>query len=126
MVKMDDEQKNLRERFRDRPDMIASYLTDAFAENDLECVTLALNHVLRAQNVQALAREAGLGRETLYKSFGGKVDPQLGRLLKLFAALNVRFEVVPMQGRPVPSRPKLGRPRKKKIAARSRREALQR
>src|SRR6516165_1736600 len=123
---MDDEQKNLRERFRDRPDMIASYLTDAFAENDLECVTLALNHVLRAQNVQALAREAGLGRETLYKSFGGKVDPQLGRLLKLFAALNVRFEVVPMQGRPVPSRPKLGRPRKKKIAARSRREALQR
>jgi len=106
--------------------MMASYLTDAFAENDLECVTLALNHVLRAQNVQALAREAGLGRETLYKSFGGKVDPQLGRLLKLFAALNVRFEVVPMPERPVPARPRLGRPPKKKIAARSRRQALQR
>jgi DNA-binding phage protein len=71
-------------------------------------------------------KRAGLRREKLYKTFGGKVDPQLGRLLKLFAALNVRFEVVPMQGRPVPSRPKLGRPPKKKIAARSRREALQR
>ena len=124
---MDDEQKNLRERFRDRPDMIASYLTDAFAENDLECATLALNHVLRAQNVQAIAREAGLRRDKLYRTFGGKVDPQLGRLLKLFAALNVRFEVVPMPERPVPARPRLGRPpKKKKIAARSRRQALQR
>ena len=91
----DDEQKNLREQFRDRPDMIASYLTDAFSENDLECATLALNHVLRAQNVQAIAREAGLRRDKLYRTFGGKVDPQLGRLLKLFAALNVRFEVYP-------------------------------
>jgi len=124
---MDDEQKNLRERFRDRPDMIASYLTDAFSENDLECATLALNHVLRAQNVQAIAREAGLRRDKLYRPFGGKVDPQLGRLLKLFAALNVRFEVVPMPERPVHARPRLGRPpKKKKIAARSRREALQR
>ena len=94
--------------------MIASYLTDAFAENDLECATLALNHVLRAQNVQALAREAGLRRDKLYKTFGGKVDPQLGRLLKLFAAMNVRIEVVPMPARPVPARPKLGRPPKKK------------
>ena len=124
---MDDKQKNnLKERFRDRPDMIASYLTDAFAENDLECVTLALNHVLRAQNVQALAREAGLRRDKLYTTFGGKVDPQLGRLLKLLAAMNVRIEVVPMRKRPVPIRPKLGRPPKKKIAARSRREDLQR
>jgi probable addiction module antidote protein len=124
---MDDEQKNSqKERFRDRPDMIASYLTDAFAENDLECVTLALSHVLRAQNVQALAREAGLRRDKLYRTFGGKVDPQLGRLLKLLAAMNVRIEVVPMSKRPVPIRPKLGRPSKKKIAARSRREDLQR
>ena len=112
---MDDEQKNnLKERFRDRPDVIASYLTDAFAENDLECVAQALNHVLRAQNVQALAREAGLRRDKLYKTFGGKVDPQLGRLLKLFAAMNVRIEVVAMPERPVPARPKLGRPPKKK------------
>ena len=106
---MDDEQKNnLKERFLDKPDMIASYLTDAFAENDLERVTTAMNHVLRAQNVQALAREAGVGREKLYRSFGGKVDPQLGRLLKLFAAMNVRIKVVPLPRRPVPARPGRG------------------
>jgi probable addiction module antidote protein len=112
---MGDEQKNdLKERFRDRPDMIASYLTDAFAENDLERATLALSLVLRAQNVQALAREAGLRRDKLYKTFGGRVDPQLGRLLKLFAAMNLRIAVVPMPERPLPARPKLGRPPKTK------------
>ena len=111
---MGDEQRDdLKQRFRDRPDMIASYLTDAFAENDLERATFALSHVLRAQNVQALALEAGLRRDKLYKTFGGKVDPQLGRLLKLFAAMNVRIEVVPMPERPLPARPKLGRPPKK-------------
>ena len=109
----DGQKDDLKERFRDRPDVMASYLTDAFAENDLKRATLALGHVLRAQNVQALAREAGLRREKLYKSFGGKVDPQLGRLLKLFAAMNLRIAVVPMPERPLPARPKLGRPPKK-------------
>lgn len=53
---------NLKEQLRDRPDMTASYVTDAFAENELESVTQALNQVLRAQNVHALARGAGLRR----------------------------------------------------------------
>ena len=110
----DGRKKDLKERFRDNPDMIASFLTDAFAENDLERVTLALNQVLRAQNVQAIAREGGLRRDRLYKTFGGKIDPQLGRLLKLFAAMNVRIEVVPLPNRQMPTRPKLGRPPKNK------------
>ena len=110
----DGRKKDLKERFRDNPDMIASFLTDAFAENDLERVTLAVNKVLRAQNVQAIAREAGLRRDRLYKTFGGKIDPQLGRLLKLFAAMNVRIEVVPLPNRQIPPRPKLGRPPKNK------------
>jgi probable addiction module antidote protein len=59
-------------------------------------VLAALNSVLRAQNVQALSRESGLHRVTLYKSFGGKANPQLGRVLKLLGGLNVRFTVQPM------------------------------
>lgn len=110
----DGQKKDLKERFRDKPEMIASFLTDAFAENDLERVTLALSQILLAQNVQAVAREAGLRRDRLYKTFGGKIDPQLGRLLKLFAAMNVRIEVVPIPDRQVPARPRLGRPPKNK------------
>jgi probable addiction module antidote protein len=97
--------------FRDNKEVIAAYLTAAFAKNDLSEVRLALRLILRAQNVQAIAREAGLRREKLYRTFGGEVDPQLGRVLKLFSALNVRFTVVPMATPERPPRPKLGRPK---------------
>jgi probable addiction module antidote protein len=98
--------------FRDNKEVIAAYLTAAFAKNDLTEVLPALRLILRAQNVQAIAREAGLRRDKLYRTFGGEVDPQLGRILKLFSALNVRFTVVPLPAQERPPRPKLGRPKK--------------
>ena len=99
-------------RFRDNPEEIATYLSDVFKENDLEPVLKALNRVLRAQNVQALAREGGLRRDRLYKTFGGQTDPQLGRVLGLFEALGLCLRVEPLPPRPRPERPVLGRPRK--------------
>ncbi len=80
---------------RDDPSAIAKHLTEAFAENDRSIATRALNEVLRAQNVQALGRRAGLGREKLYSTFGGKVDPKLSRLMKFISALDLKLEVSP-------------------------------
>ena len=97
---------------RDNDVAVAAHLSEAFAENDFEKVLAALNRVMLAQNVQALAKEANLRRDKLYTTFGGRVDPQLSRILKLFKALNVRFTVTPLGPRETPLRPKLGRPRK--------------
>jgi probable addiction module antidote protein len=99
--------------FRDNPEAIASYLTDAFAKNELAAAVTALRQVLLAQNVQALAREAGLRRDGLYHTFSGKIDPHLGRVLKLLEGLNVRLTVVPLPPKSGPPRPKLGRPLKR-------------
>jgi probable addiction module antidote protein len=106
------DQDDSRKLFRDNKEAIAACLTEAFARNDLAPALSALRLILRAQNVQAIAREAGLRRENLYHTFGGKVDPQLSRVLKLFSALNVRFTVVPLATPERPQRPKLGRPKK--------------
>src|SRR6266404_5849686 len=46
--------------YRDNPQAIARYLTQAFETNDLSTIMQCINRVMRAQNVQALAREAGL------------------------------------------------------------------
>ena len=99
--------------YRDNPDLIAAYLTEKFAENNLSAVLLAINRVMRAQNVQAIAREAGLRRDRLYKTFGGEIDPQLGRVMALFEGLGVRLAVTPLTSRERPPRPKLGRPPKR-------------
>lgn len=103
---------NDKERFRDNPVAISSYLSEAFEENDLDAVLDAINRVMRAQNVQAMARESGLRRDRLYKTFNGDTNPMLGRVMALFAALGVRLSVTPLPPRQVPPRPKLGRPPK--------------
>lgn len=98
--------------YRDNPQAIARYLTEAFETNDLPTIMRCINRMMRAQNVQALAREAGLRRDRLYKTFGGDVNPQLGRAMELFEGLGVRFVVTPLPPRERPPRPKLGRPKR--------------
>ena len=84
----------LAEVFRDNPAAIASYLTEKMKENDFDAARTGLSLVMQAQNVQMLARDAGLRRDTLYRTFGGRIDPQLSRILRLFDALNVQARVV--------------------------------
>ena len=98
--------------FKDNPYAIAAYLSDAFEKNDHDVVLKAISRVMLAQNVQALAREAGLRRDRLYKTFGGEVDPLLSRVMALFNALGIALTVKVLPPREIPSRPKLGRPRK--------------
>lgn len=84
----------LAELFRDNPAAIATYLTERMRENDFDAARTALSRVMQAQNVQMLARDAGLRRDALYRTFGGRIDPQLSRILRLFVALNVQARVV--------------------------------
>ncbi|MBR1192686.1 addiction module antidote protein [Bradyrhizobium sp. AUGA SZCCT0160] len=97
--------------YRDNPGAIAAYLDEVFRKNDLPEVLIALNQVMRAQNVKAMARETGLRRDNLYKTFGGEIDPQLGRVMALFEGLGVRLSVMSVKPKERPPRPKLGRPR---------------
>ena len=102
--------------YRDNPGAIAAYVDDKFAKNDLSEVLLAINQVMKAQNVQAIARETELRRDLLYKTFGGKVDPRLGRVMALFSGLGVRLAVIPLKPKARAPRPTLGRPPKPKVA----------
>ena len=97
-------------RFRDNPAAIAEYLAEAFHTKDLGAVVLAINTVMRAQNVLQLAAATGLRRDLLYKTFGGDVNPQLGRVIELFAGMDVELTVKALPPSPKPRRPKLGRP----------------
>jgi probable addiction module antidote protein len=100
-------------KFRGNPIAIAAYLTEAFEKSDLEGIFDAISFVMQAQNVTELAELAGMRRDGLYKTFGRtrrRKDPQLGRVLSLFAALDVRITVKPLRPTKKPPRPKLGRP----------------
>ncbi len=103
---------------KDNPVAIAECLTQAFETNDLAVILEALKTVIRAQNVLALAEAAGLRRDHLYKTFNGSVDPQLGRIVKLLAAMDVQLVVKALPAKPKPPRPKRGSPFRNKAGER--------
>jgi probable addiction module antidote protein len=100
----------LKEKLRDNPAAIAAYLTEIFEENDLGSILDAIKFTMQAQNVKALAESTGMRRDGLYKTFDGRKNPQLSRILRLFEGLDVRIAVKALPARERPPRPKLGRP----------------
>ena len=97
---------------RDNPLNIAAHLNKAFATDNLAAILKALNEVMRAQNVSALARATGLRRDRLYKTFGGDIEPDFSRVLKLLEGFDVQVTIKPREIKKAkPPLPKLGRPR---------------
>jgi probable addiction module antidote protein len=62
------------------PKEMAAYLEASIAESDGDAafVAQALGDIARAKGMAALARETGLGRESLYKALSLEGNPQLG------------------------------------------------
>src|SRR3978361_875080 len=83
--------------FRDNPAEIARFLSEIFGSDDFPAILAALSTVLRAQNVSALSRATGLRRDRLYKTFGGTIEPDFRRVLKLLEGLDVRLVVMPRE-----------------------------
>ncbi|MBK1736214.1 putative addiction module antidote protein [Halorhodospira abdelmalekii] len=72
---------------------IAVFLTDALETGDSTYIAKAMGIVARAKGMTELARETGLSREQLYRSFSEQGNPTLKTLLKVMRALDVDLTV---------------------------------
>jgi probable addiction module antidote protein len=74
---------------------MAAYLEASIAEcdGDAAFVAKALGDIARAKGMAALARETGLGRESLYKALSAEGNPQLATVLKVAKALGLKLSV---------------------------------
>jgi probable addiction module antidote protein len=70
---------------------IAAYLEAALEEGDSALVAAALGDIARARGMSHLARETGLGRESLYKALSAEGNPELSTILKVIKALGLRL-----------------------------------
>ncbi|MDR1264101.1 MAG: putative addiction module antidote protein [Propionibacteriaceae bacterium] len=57
------------------PEDIVAYLNAAIEENDPALLQAALGDVAKAQGMDQIARAAGVGRESLYKSLRADAAP---------------------------------------------------
>jgi len=74
---------------------IAVFLADALETGDSVYVARALGVVARAKGMTELARETGLSREQLYRSFSEQGNPTLKTLLTVTRALGVDLTTRP-------------------------------
>ncbi|MDR0997133.1 MAG: putative addiction module antidote protein [Zoogloeaceae bacterium] len=75
---------------------IAGYLQAILEENDPALLVVALGDIARARGMNAIAREAGIGRESLYKALRPGAKPRFETIAKVCAALGAKLTVVPM------------------------------
>ena len=72
---------------------MAAYLDAALEDGDAALVVAALGDIARAKGMSQIARDAGLGRESLYKALSTTGNPEFGTILKVVRALGLQFHV---------------------------------
>jgi len=74
---------------------MAAYLESALEEADPALIAAALGDIARAKGMTQLARETGLGRESLYKALSPSGNPEFATVMKVVAALGLELHATP-------------------------------
>jgi probable addiction module antidote protein len=82
-------------RYLEDDEAIAEYITAVLEANDPDLLLMALGDVARAKGMAQVARDAGLGRESLYKALAPGAKPRFDTVMKVARALGVKFTVHP-------------------------------
>jgi probable addiction module antidote protein len=86
--------------YLDNEEVIAEYLAAALEDSNPEAFLMAVSNVAKARGIARIAKDSGLGRESLYKALAPGAKPRFETVRKLIDALGVRWTFAP----PVPRR----------------------
>jgi len=75
---------------------VAEYMTAVLETDDPDLLLLALGDIARARGMAQVAKDAGLGRESLYKALAPGAKPRFDTVLKVARALGVRLSAHPV------------------------------
>ncbi|MDR1909147.1 MAG: putative addiction module antidote protein [Spirochaetaceae bacterium] len=71
------------------------YMEEAIKENDLETLFDVIGAIARSRGMAAIAKEAGLNRESLYKSLSRDGNPSFSTVSKVLDILGYKLQVLP-------------------------------
>lgn len=75
----------------DGPEAIAEYLNQVLADGDTDELVRALGHIAKARGMAQVAKDAGLGRESLYKALAPGAKPRAETLFRVIRAMGVQL-----------------------------------
>ncbi len=72
---------------------VAEYMNAVLESDDPNLLLLALGDIARARGMAQIAKETGLGRESLYKALAPGAKPRFDTVVKVARALGVKLTV---------------------------------
>jgi len=112
--------------YLDSEEAIAQYLSQVMADGEDDELLRALGHIAKARGMSQLAKDAGLGRESLYKTLKPGSTPGFATVGKVVRALGLRMTVRPATGKKpatastkAPAKKKAGRVKKAVVLAKA-------
>jgi len=77
--------------YLDDEETIAEYLTAALEDPNPDILLMAVRDIARARGMAQLAKDTGLGRESLYKALAPGAKPRYDTLLKVLRGLGIKL-----------------------------------
>jgi probable addiction module antidote protein len=81
-------------KYLDTPESQAELITDALESGDTAYIAQAIGVVARARGMTAVAKDAGVTREALYRALSADGDPRLSTLVSVLDALGIQLSAV--------------------------------
>jgi len=80
-------------KYLDNNEIIAEYLSQILEDGDLNELLVAIGDIARVKGMTQIAKDTGLGRESLYKTFSENSKPRFDTIVKVLDSFGVKLQV---------------------------------
>jgi len=79
-------------RYLDSKEMIAEYLSQVLSDGNMDELLAAIGNIAKAKGMTQIAKDTGLGRESLYKTFSQGSKPKFETVMKVLNSFGVKLQ----------------------------------
>jgi len=81
-------------KYLDSKEVIAEYLSQILEDGDMDELLSAIGDIARAKGMTQIAKDTGLGRESLYKTFHIGSKPKFDTIVKVLNSFGIRLQAI--------------------------------
>ncbi|MBN2824647.1 MAG: putative addiction module antidote protein [Campylobacterales bacterium] len=79
--------------YLDDRETITEYLNQVLLDGDMNEILDAIGNIAKAKGIAQIAKDTGLGRESLYKTFSKDAKPRFETVMRVLKSLDIRLQV---------------------------------
>ncbi|NQY38338.1 MAG: putative addiction module antidote protein [Alteromonadaceae bacterium] len=77
--------------FMETQEEINEFLMECYQDSDPNTFVIALGQLVKLHGFSSVAQQAGLNRESMYKTFNGKTQPKWDTVVRVLKTLHVNL-----------------------------------